>query len=207
MLNNKFLVIFPILSILLTACVGSTIKPVTIYTIAPQWDSNKQTSTAANHTSNIVLKISPIRSTEAFSSRNIIYTDKLHSRNYYIYSQWSDAPVRLLQTLFQVTLEKSGQFKAVLAPASAARANQLLECTLYDFSHHINNNKISTGVVRAACALIDYKSRKVLASKDFVAIIPTVTENAQGAAVALNKAANSLSAQLLDWLSSKNHTR
>ncbi len=205
MLNNKFYAVFLILwSVLLTACVSHTSPPVNIYTISPQWNSDKPALPASDNSKKTVLKLSPIRSSEAFTSSNIIYSDEQHSRNHYIYSQWSDAPVRLLQILFQVSLENSGQFKAVLPPASSARATQILECTLYDFSHHINSNGSSSGVIRAGCFLIDHKSRTVLATKELVSIIPSATKNAQGAASALNKAANSVATKLVNWLSGQN---
>ena len=196
---NKFIPLF--LLMLLTACVRQTTPPVTVYTISPQWnDDNTESIQQLRSTNKSVLKISPIRSTDAFTSRNIIYTDKQYSQSPYIYSRWSDAPVQMLQTMFQVQLEKKGQFKAVLASTSSARASLSLECTLYDFSHHLNPDNTSKGVIRVGCYLINNNNRSVLAHQELVASIPSQTENAQGAAIALNKAANEVSVQLLNWL-------
>ncbi len=203
---NKMLKSFTplLLLMLLTACVSQTTPPVTVYTIAPHWNDNPESNQQARSTNKAVLKISPIRSTEAFTSRNIIYTDKQYSQNPYIYSRWSDAPVKMLQTMFQVQLEKNGQFKAVLASTSSASASLSLECTLYDFSHHLYPDNTSKGVIRVGCYLINNKNRSVLAHQELVASIPSPTENAQGAAMALNKAANEVSVQLLNWLASIN---
>ncbi len=204
MLNRMLNKFAPFLLILLTACVSQTTPPVTVYTITPQWEDNTKSNQEASNYNMSVLKILPIRSIDAFTSRNIIYTDKQYSQNPYIYSRWSDAPVKMLQTMFQVQLEKSGQFKAVLASTSSARASLNLECTLYDFSHHLNPDNTSNGVVRVGCYLINNKNRSVLAHQELLAFIASPTENAQGAAMALNKAVNEVSVQLLNWLSSIN---
>ena len=197
-----------LLLMLLTACVSQTTPPVTVYTIAPQWEYNTQPDQKVSHYNKAVLKILPIHSIDAFTSRNIIYTDnysnKQYTQNPYIYSRWSDAPVNMLQTMFQVQLEKSGQFKAVIASTSSARADLSLECTLYDFSHHLNPDNTSNGVVRVGCYLINNKNRSVLAHQQLLASIPSQTENAQGAVMALHQAANKISVQLLNWLSSIN---
>ncbi len=200
MLNKIFFIL--VLNILITACASQTTLPITVYTVAPQWEDNTGLGNKPEITNQAVLKISPIRSTDTFTSRNIIYTDKNYSRNHYVYSQWSDAPVKMLQTLFQVQLEKSRQFKAVLSSTSIARADLSLECTLYDFSHHINPNNSSNGIIRAGCHLINNKTRTVLASRELMSSMPSQTENAQGAAIALNKAANEVSIKLLNWLAS-----
>ncbi len=203
-MHNKFLLfVLFIISIVLSACVSQPAPPVNIYTVSPQWDDNKAALQKPNHSKKTVLKISPIRSSEAFTSHNIVYSDKHNSRNHYIYSRWSDAPVKLLQILFQVRLEKSGQYKAVLPPGSSARSSRILECTLYDFSHHINNNGSSTAVLRIGCLLIDNNSRRVVASKELASIIPAASENAQGATSALNKAANAVATKLVHWLASQ----
>ena len=107
----------------------------------------------------------------------------------------------MLLAVFQQAIEMSGNFKAVLPTASRARPDLLLESTLFDFSHHINENGTSSGVIRISVNLVDNRTRQVIANKVLSASVPASKQNAAAAVEALNKAAASIVGQLLDWLS------
>ena len=188
-----------ILFCLLAGCATKTVPPADIYTISPEWDSNSAQEETENKNSTII-KIALVRGTRALTGTEILYTDAQYGRNSYAYSRWSDAPVRLLQILFQAALEKSGRFGAVVPFTSASEADLLLESTLYDFSHHINDDETSDGVVRVRFYLIDNTTKTVTATKEFVFCIPASSQNAQGAATALNKAAINVARDLVSWL-------
>ena len=188
-----------VLFCLLAGCVTKSVVPAYIYTIAPVWgDSRARAETEKK--SLLIIKLAPVRGTRALTGTEIIYTDTRYSRNSYAYSRWSDAPVRLLQTLFQVALEESGRFGAVVPPASASEADLLLESTLFDFSHHIKDDGTSEGVVRVRFYVIDNTTKTVTATKEFVSKVPASSQNAQGAASALNKAATNVARNLVSWL-------
>ena len=106
----------------------------------------------------------------------------------------------MLQIFFQAALEKSDRFGAVISSTSASEADFLVESTLYDFSHHINGDATSDGVVRVRFYLINNTTKKVMATEEFVSRVPATSLNARGAAVALNKAAINISRELTHWL-------
>ena len=197
-MKNSCSMIF-ILFCLLAGCATKTVPPADIYTISPEWDSNSAQEETENKNSTII-KIALVRGTRALTGTEILYTDARFGQNSYAYSRWSDAPVRLLQILFQVALEESGRFGAVVPPASASEADLLLESTLYDFSHHINDDETSDGVIRVRFYLIDNTTKTVTATKEFVSCVPASLQNAQGAATALNKAATNVARDLVSWL-------
>ena len=190
--------VFVLTCILLAGCVTKTVPPADIYTISPEWGySRAQAETGKERP---IIKLALVRGTRALTGTEILYTNAQYGQNSYAYSRWSDAPVRLLQTLFQVALGKSGRFKAVVPPTSASGADLLLESTLFDFSHHIKDDGTSEGVVRARFYLVDNRTKKVTATKEFVSKVPASSQNAQGAASALNKAATNVARDLVAWL-------
>ncbi len=191
--------VFVLTCILLAGCVTKTVPPASIYTISPEWDSSKAQEETGKKNSTII-KMASVRGTRALTGTEILYTDARYGQNSYAYSRWSDAPVRLLQILFQVALEESGRFGAVVPPASASEADLLLESTLFDFSHHIKDDGTSEGVVRVRFYVIDNTTKTVTATKEFVSKVPASSQNAQGAASALNKAATNVARNLVAWL-------
>ena len=197
-MKNSCSVIFVLLC-LLAGCVSKSVPPASIYTISPEWDSSRAQEETGKKNS-IIIKMASVRGTRAFTGTEIFYTDARYGRNSYAYSRWSDAPVRLLQILFQVVLEESGWFGAVVPPASASEADLLLESTLYDFSHHIKDDGTSDGVIRIRFYLIDNTAKTITATKEFVSRVPASSQNAKGAATALNKAATNVARDLVSWL-------
>jgi cholesterol transport system auxiliary component len=192
-------IIFLGLFSLLIGCMGTNNPPADIYTISPEW-SNKSLQFEGEKKSSLIIKLSPIRAAQEFIGNEIIYTDSLYSRNGYAYSRWNDAPVKLLQTLFQINIEKSNLFKAIIPSASVSKADLLLESSLLDFSHHINDDGASEGVIRVRFYLIDNTIKTVIATKQFVSRVPAPTKNARGAVEALNTAATFVARDLVTWL-------
>jgi len=210
-MNNNYLLIIALFG-LLVGCATETVPATNIYTLSPRWSkqwSNKhetqqrkqktQHQTVKN-TGHIVLKLAPVNATRLYNNTSIIYINTRYSRNSYAYSRWSDAPVILLQAVFQQALEKSRLFAAVLPPASISKARLILESTLFDFSQHITDKQHSSGVISIRFYLVNNVTRQVIKSRQFMATAPAPTNNAQGAVMALNKAATIISHQLVQWL-------
>jgi len=197
MKNSFFMTL--ILICLLAGCATKSVPPAHIYTISPE-GVGRRAPAAGETKSPLIIKLAPVRGTRAFAGTEILYTDAQYSRNSYAYSRWSDAPVRLLQGLFQVALEENGRFGAVVPFTSASEVDLLLESTLYDFSHHINDDGTSDGVVRVRFYLIDTTTKTVAATKEFVSSVPASSQSAYGAAVALNRAATNVARDLASWL-------
>ncbi len=172
-----------------------TVPPVHVYTISPDRALAKGVRRGP-----LTIKLAPVRGMQALYGTKVLYTDTEYSQESYAYSRWSDAPARLLQMLFQTVLQKEGPFKAVLPPTSSAEADLLLESTLYDFSHHLNGDGTSDGVIRVRFYLIDNREKTVIATREFSSRVPALSCNARGAVVALNRAATEIASELVSWL-------
>ncbi|MDD3813151.1 MAG: ABC-type transport auxiliary lipoprotein family protein [Desulfocapsaceae bacterium] len=183
---------------LATGCTFQNLPPMAVYAINPGWNQGNQVQTAK--TRPVIIQIAPVRGSDAFSSKDILYTDKRQRQHSYAYSRWRDAPVKSMQAVFEETLEKSGLFRAVLPPTSASRADLLLESTLFEFGQFFAEDGSSKGVVRMRFHLVDNVSKKVVAGKELVAMMEVDAADASGAAAAMNQAALSVARSLVVWL-------
>ncbi|SIT05684.1 ABC-type transport auxiliary lipoprotein family protein [Neptunomonas antarctica] len=197
-MRSRFLILC-FLCNLLAGCATTTFPPVDVYTISLLSNYSNDRVEIADH-SNVILKVSPVRGARPFTSTAFLYKDTQHGLNHYAYSRWSDVPVKILQTYFQVALEKSAQFRAVVPTGSVSNADYLLESTLLDFSHHINDDGSSDGVIRVRFYVINNATKTVLATTELVSKVPASLKNAQGAAVALNIAASNVARDLVFWV-------
>ncbi len=197
-IKTYWIALFLLLS--LTACIPERIMPPPeIYTLSPQWGDNKQPD--KTHLKNTaVIKLAPIYAPQDLTSTEILYSDTQFSRNRYAFSRWNDAPTKLLQSLIQVRLEQSNLFQAVIPAISASKTDLILETTLQDLSHRIHKDGSSEGIIRINFYLIDNSNNTVLATREFVSIVPASEQNARAAVVALNKAAQNIADDLVGWL-------
>ena len=201
-MNNKLLLI-AILSILLVGCSAKNIPPINTYTISPNWrDFNDPSPQQIKKTA--ILKLMPIRSNRSLASTEILYTDKQYNRNSYLYSRWNDTSTKLLQPFFHVSIEQSNLYKAVIPTTSVSKTDFILESTLLELNHQLNDDGTSDGIVRIRFHLIDNESRRLLTSNEFMAKVAVSDNNAKSAVSAINTAVTTIADALVLWLA-KNH--
>ncbi|MCK5122356.1 MAG: hypothetical protein GQ532_19030 [Methylomarinum sp.] len=188
-----------VLLFMLTGCAINNVPPADIYTLSPKWNDTK-VRTESKKNCPLILKMAPVRATQALIGNDIFYTDAQYVQNSYAYSRWNNAPVKLLPILFQVSIEESHLFEAIIPPTSISKSDLVLESTLLELNHHIKNNGSSEGVIRIRFYLINNATRKIIATKEFVSKVPAATKNAKGAVEALNKAATDIAHNLVIWL-------
>lgn len=190
--------IFIITFALSTGCTFQKLPPMEVYALDPGWSQHDPARRVKK--SEVIIQIAPVRGSDAFSTNDILYTDKRHRQQSYAFSRWKDAPIRSMQTMLEVTLEKSGLFRAVLPPTSVSRADLLLESTIFEFGHFFVEDGSSKGVVRMRFHLVDNASKRVVAGKELVAMKEVVTTGASGATAAINQAALSVAGDLVVWI-------
>jgi len=200
-MKNKSFAIWISLFVGLAGCAIRDHTPVSTYTLNPAPAAVGQSEGSERNAAS-TLMLGQIRSSRAFSCEDIIYTDPQYGQNSYTYSCWSDSPTRMLLLILQEALEKSGQFKAVVPYSSLSQADLLLESTLFDLSHRINEDGTSDGIIKVHFNLVNIKTRKVIASQEIASSVQVATKNAEGAVAALNKAASLVTQDLIDWLGS-----
>ena len=201
-MGNKLLSVLIFIAMSLAAgC--SIINPessqaIEVYTLSPI--SSVTGISAENKADNaVVLALSPLRSSRALMSSDIIYRDSQYGYNSYAYSRWNDSPAKLVEIVLQQALSQNHSISVVI-PRDLSPADLSLETTLLDFSHHIQNSDTSMGRVALRVYLIDSQTKAILASEAFSAQVLAAPRNAQGATVALNQASNLVVDELGIWL-------
>ena len=203
-MGNKLFSFFIFIVINLTGC--SIINPepsqaIEVYTLSPI-PSIAEISTENKAENTVTLALSPIRSSRALMSPDIIYRDSKHGYNSYAYSRWSDSPAKLLEIVLLQALAQNNSISAVI-PRDILPADLSLETTLLDFSHHIQNNDTSMGRVALRVYLIDSHTKTILANEAFSAHVLAAPRNAQGATTALNQASGIVVDQVNSWLAKR----
>ncbi|MFW2440173.1 MAG: ABC-type transport auxiliary lipoprotein family protein [Arenicellales bacterium] len=198
-MRNRGFFLFGVLFMSLAGCMTEKLPAASIYTLKPDLGAVRPSVNTEQKPTNILM-LGSIRSTHAFNSTDILYTDGRYEQNSYAYSQWGDSPTSMLLLIIQQALEKSGHYKAVVPYTSQSQSDLLLESTLIDFSHHVNDDGTSDGILRISFNLIDNRTKRVIASQEFMSSVPASQQNAQGAVAALNKAATFVTRDLIDWL-------
>ena len=194
---TKLLVLF--MSIVIGGCSTTKLPPTNAYDISIASTSGSNANTALTDK---VIRIAIPRSTAAIMSRNILYQDQQYSLNAYAFSKWSDTPNRMLSNLFLTSIGDSGIFKVALPADSRGKSDYILESSLQQFHQQIDSGNISTAKIRIGFYLIETKSGKVIATREFSSSEKTASKDAKGGVQALNEAARLVNKELLAWLAS-----
>ncbi len=193
---------FLILSILVVAACSFRPKPVTIRTYVI--DSGDTLTSAIKSKANpypYTLILLSTLGALPFRTQKILYRSSGITLAPYLYSRWEFSPTHMLTTKILRALDISNLFKAVSFRATGAKGNLYLECSLFDFSHHVDMaRKSSYGVISAMFQLIDGRTRDIIAKKSFTIKKPAPELDAQGAASALKAASDALCLKLIAWL-------
>jgi cholesterol transport system auxiliary component len=199
-MKNRNFFLLALLLIGITGCAGEKLPPVSTYTLYPALDTFHLPESREAKPEGILM-LGRVRSSQVFNGREIIYSDPRYGQNSYTYSRWSDSPATMLLLIFQEALEKSGHYIAVVPYLSQSESDFLLESTLLDFSHRLNDDGTSDGFIRMRFNLIDNNTNRVIKSRDFISTVPVASPiNAGGAVAALNKAATIITQEVIDWL-------
>ena len=193
------ILVLVLLSLMVSSCTTTKLPAVTAYTInIPA--INKATGQAPQ--TQKVLRVAIPRSSAAIMSRNILYQGAGYSLNAYAFSKWSDTPNRMLANLFLARIEDSALFKAVLPADSRGNSHYVLESSIQQFHQQINADGISRANMRIGFYLIEARTGKVFATREFISAPEAISTNAKGAVSALNQASVAISSNLITWLTS-----
>lgn len=122
-----------------------------------------------------------------FDSPRIIYVRETHKLEYFAHSEWVDPPARMLAPLLVAAIESTGAFRAVVLTPSAAAGDLRLDTEIIRLQHeYLSQPSRVRFTLRAH--LVDDKTRRVLASREFDAAVPAASEDPYGGVVAANRA-------------------
>ena len=133
------------------------------------------------------LIINPTHAAAGFDSQRIIYVREAHKLEYFAHSEWVDPPARMLAPLLVAAVESSGAFRAVVLTPSAAAGELRLYTEIIRLQQEFRTQPSRVRFTLRAY-LVEDKTRRVLAWREFDTAVPAASDDPYGGVVAANQA-------------------
>lgn len=146
-----------------------------------------------------VLLVGTPQAQPGFDTSGIAYSLKPLALDYYSQSQWADTPARMLEPLLVRSLERTGAFKAILAPPTPALGEYRLETDIIQLVQEFYQKPSQVRLTMRA-KLFDLSSGHVLGTQLFEAVVRAESEDALGGVRAANRAVAEVMTQLTDFV-------
>lgn len=133
------------------------------------------------------LIVNPPHAAAGFDSPHIMYVREAHKLEYFAHSEWVDTPARMLAPLLVAAMENTGAFRAVVPTPSAAAGELRLDTEIIRLQQEFDSPPSRVRFTLRAY-LVDDKTRRVLAWREFEAAVPAASDDPYGGVVAANRA-------------------
>ncbi len=141
------------------------------------------------------LVISPSRAAAGFDSQRIIYLREPYKLEYFANSEWVDPPARMLGPLLVGALERSGAFRAVMQTPGSASGDLRLDTQVIRLQQEFQTRPSHVRFTLRAY-LVDDKTRRVLAWREFDTDVAAASDDPYGGVLAANQAVQTVLAEL-----------
>lgn len=191
---RPFLFIAPFL--LLAGCAGLSApqaNPQSIYVLEAQAAPK---ISPARH--DLILAIGTPQARSGFDTAQMAYVEKSLEINYFATSRWADEPAHLLEALLLQAHEQTGGFRAVVPAQGVVPADVRLDTELLRLQQDFTTRPSRVQLTLRA-HLIDLRSKRVLAVKQFDETEVADNENAYGGVTAANRALQRVLNQITEF--------
>ena len=135
-----------------------------------------------------VLLVDKPEARAGFDTPRMAYSRQPLAIDYYTRSEWADVPARMLQPLIVQTLAQGGTWTAVLPAPNPGRADVRLTTNVLELVHDLSAGEPGVVRLRLRAVFTDVVDRRVLATREFAAVEPAASANAEGYAAAADRA-------------------
>jgi cholesterol transport system auxiliary component len=135
------------------------------------------------------------RAAAGYDSQRMIYLRQQYELQYFAHSQWVDTPARMLQPLIAAAVERRGRFRAVVLMPASVSGDYRLETELLRLQQEFLSRPSRVHLSLRA-TLTEMTTRRVVAWRQFDAVVPAATDDPYGGVVAANRAVDELLEQL-----------
>jgi cholesterol transport system auxiliary component len=150
----------------------------------------------------LTLIISPPNASSGFDSQRIVYVRAAHQLEYFAHSEWVDTPARMLGPLLVSAVQKTGSFASVVMATGTAAGELRLTTDILRLQHNFET-KPSRVQLTLQAYLIEEKTRRVVAWKEFNGEAIADAETPQAGVAAANVVVHEVLAQLAQFLASR----
>ena len=187
-----------IVLLLLSACSAlspsATPQPA-YYTL----DSVPLTRAAGQSGSGPTLVIGMPVAAAGYDSQRILYVREPHRLEYFAHSEWVDPPARMIAAALVLGLQNHAQFGAVAAASGSAAGELRLDTELVRL-HHDFQTRPSHLVLVLRATLVQDKTRRVVAVRQFETRVASASEDPPGGVHAANLALQQVLGDLSTFL-------
>ena len=141
------------------------------------------------------LLVNPPRAAAGFDTRHIVYLREPHRIEYFAFSQWVDTPAQMLAPLIARAIERTSAFDAVLQAPTAAAGQLRLDTEVIRLQQDFATTPSEVRFTLRA-VLLDSRTRRVIAVREFDARVPAPSDDAAGGVAAANVAVQRVLAEL-----------
>lgn len=152
---------------------------------------------------NLVLAVSMPRARPGFDTQRMVYVRQPHELEYFATHQWVDTPSHMLAPLLTQALEQSAGFKSVVQSPGTVAADIRLDTELVRLQQDFGTQPSRVNLTLRA-QLIDVRSKRVLAVKQFDETENAPGDNAYGGVTAANRALQRILEQLAEFCINSN---
>ena len=133
-----------------------------------------------------------------YDSDRMVFSADGRSRSYFQFGYWSERPAQTLLVLSEARLVRSKRFREVASSTSGVRGDLLLSLRLDELYLDAASEP---GVVKliVSAELIDWRSRQLLARRNFAQAAPVPRRDASGVAEAASQAVGVMLGELVAW--------
>jgi cholesterol transport system auxiliary component len=137
------------------------------------------------------LIVSPPHAAAGFDSQRIMYVRTTDQLEHFAHNEWIDTPARMLAPLIVGAVERSGAFRAVVQTPSPATGEMRLDTEILRLQHEFVSVPSQVRFTLRAY-LVESVTRRVIASREFDAVVPASSEDPHGGVVAANRAVHTV---------------
>lgn len=193
MKNNMKLLLFILVSIFFTGC---SFKQTTLEINRYAIDFKSNMSTFENSSKSIYIETPDMN--KSFNTNSILYTLKPHLFEEYAKNRWINLPSNMIHNYLVEAVESSDLYKVVLQKRSSIAFDYILKTNVVNLYHQVENTN-SYAVLKIRFDLVS--KEKLLETYSYDKRILCETTNAYGFVMAINKAFDEVSSDLLVQLS------
>jgi len=146
----------------------------------------------------LVLAVGETRARPGFDTAAMAYTRRPSELEYFAKSRWADTPARMLAPLVAQAIEQAGGFRAVVRGRSPAAADLRLDTELVRLQQDFTSQPSRIEITLRA-QLVDLRSRRVLAAREFGATERAPSDDPYGGVIAANRALGRLLGELASF--------
>lgn len=146
---------------------------------------------AAPHT----LVVNDTQAAAGYDSQRILYVRQPHKLEYFAHNEWADPPARMISSLIVGKLEQSGVFRAVVSSPGSASGELRLETEVLRLQQEFTGLPSQVRFALRAYIAED-GTRRVVATRDFEALVPAPSDDPYGGVQAANAAVQNVLEQL-----------